>query len=160
AAVLPLRSNIPAISEFTFRPVDSTFVQRCKDSKGGFIVGGANYGQGSSREHAAIAPMYLGIKAVLALDIARIHHKNLINFGILPLTLASRRELKKINQDNTLELKDVHKIIKQGGPVQVRNVSKKTTIHCSLELSDREKQVLLKGGLLNFMRRKVRKLQC
>ena len=89
AKILPLRSNIPAISEYVFARVDPQFVERAREQHGGIIVGGINYGQGSSREHAALAPMYLGVKAIIALSFSRIHHANLINMGILPLTFKS-----------------------------------------------------------------------
>ena len=99
--MLPLRSNIPAISQHVFASVDNTFAARAQEKGGGFIVGGHNYGQGSSREHAALAPMYLGIKGVIAKSFARIHRANLINFGILPLTFAdeeiSEKSPKEIN---------------------------------------------------------------
>ena len=104
AKVLAFRSNIPAISEFTFENVDPSFVRRAKESRGGFIVGGGNYGQGSSREHAAIAPMYLGVQAVIAKSFARIHMANLINFGILPLTFKEDEDYQWIDQGDEIEI--------------------------------------------------------
>ena len=104
AKVLALRSNIPAISEYTFENLDPSFVRRAKESGGGFIVGGANYGQGSSREHAAIAPMYLGIKAVIVKSFARIHLANLINFGILPLTFKDEGDYQWVDQGDEIEI--------------------------------------------------------
>ena len=98
AKVLPLRSNIPAISEYVFERIDPTFPARARAAGGGFIVGGSNYGQGSSREHAALAPMYLGVKAVIAKSFARIHLANLINFGILPLTFAVEADYESVRQ--------------------------------------------------------------
>jgi aconitate hydratase len=104
AKILPLRSNIPAISEYVFAPVDPSFAQRARGAGGGFVVGGANYGQGSSREHAALAPMALGVKAVIAKSFARIHGANLVNFGILPLTFASEADYHRVKQDDRLEI--------------------------------------------------------
>ncbi len=104
AKVLPLRSNIPAISEFLFERVDASFAKRAKEMGGGFVVGGENYGQGSSREHAAMAPMYLGIKAILARSYARIHRSNLINFGILPLTFKDPGEFQNVQQGDRLRI--------------------------------------------------------
>jgi len=122
AEVLPLRSNIPAIAEFVYYRHDPEFVKRCKELGGGFIVGGDNYGQGSSREHAVIAPKYLGIKAVFAMTFARIHRSNLINFGMLPITFTSKKEYNKIKQGDTLEIKNIHAFLKGGeGVLEVIN---------------------------------------
>ena len=107
AKVLPLRSNIPAISEFVFEKVDKEFVKRAKEKGGGFLIGGTNYGQGSSREHAALAPMYLGVKAVIAKSFARIHRANLVNFGILPLTFENESDYNLFDQGDTIELPDI-----------------------------------------------------
>lgn len=153
ASVLPLRSNIPAISEYIFRFVDKDFVNRCKEMKGGFIIAGENYGQGSSREHAAIAPMFLGIKAVIVKSFARIHRSNLINFGILPLEFESKKEISKIKQGDRLEINNVQGILKSKGEISVKNKNKK--INCRLNLSDREKKILLKGGLLNYIKHEI-----
>jgi len=158
ATVLPLRSNIPAISEFVFYRYDPEFVKRCKEMKGGFIVGGDNYGQGSSREHAAIAPKYLGIKAVFAVTFARIHRTNLINFGILPITFNNKKEHGKIKQGNKLEIKNIHNVIKKGEKeIIVINRTNKKDIDCSLELKDRERKILSKGGLLNYIKEEIKK---
>jgi len=153
AKILPLRSNIPAISEFVFCNVDKDFVKRCKELNGGFIVGGNNYGQGSSREHAAIAPMYLGIKAVIARAFARIHRSNLINFGIVPLEFESKKEYNKIKQNDDIVIKNVHEAVKGDGEIEVTAGGK--NIGVKLILSDRERQILIKGGLLNFIKGKV-----
>ena len=104
AKILPLRSNVPAISEYVFSVIDTDFPKRAKELGGGFVVGGANYGQGSSREHAALAPMYLGVRAVLTKSFARIHLANLINFGILPLNFANENDYGKVDQGDELEL--------------------------------------------------------
>jgi len=153
--VMTLRSNIPAISEHTFEFVDSGFVERCKKENGGFIVGGVNYGQGSSREHAAISPKYLGIKAVLALDIARIHRSNLINFGILPLELKSKKEYSKIKQGDKLEITNISGVLRDSSSqnIKVKNISNGKNIECSLTLGSREKQILRNGNLLNFIKK-------
>jgi aconitate hydratase len=152
AEVLPLRSNIPAISEYVFRRVDEDFVARAKKMKGGFIVGGDNYGQGSSREHAAIAPMYLGIQGVLVKSFARIHRSNLINFGIVPLTFSSAKDYGKVKEGDLLEVKGLKKAVSMCADVKVRNVTRKTTFSCSLCLSERERDIILKGGLLNYIK--------
>jgi len=148
AKILPLRSNIPAIAEFVFYYYDPKFVQRCKEAKAGFIIGGDNYGQGSSREHAAIAPKYLGIKAVFAKSFARIHRSNLINWGIVPLEFTKKSELNKIKQGDTLTIQNIQAAIQGKGEVVVKNKSQ--IINCTLQLKKGEQQILLKGGLLNY----------
>ena len=107
AKILPLRSNVPLLSEHVFEVVDPSFAQRAKQNNGGFIVGGENYGQGSSREHAALAPMYLGIKFVLTKSFARIHLANLINFGIIPLSFENIDDYEKLNQGDRLKITNV-----------------------------------------------------
>jgi aconitate hydratase len=156
AKVLPLRSNIPAISEHLFEGMDAGFYKRVRESDGGFLVGGENYGQGSSREHAALAPMYLGIKAILAKSYARIHRSNLINFGILPLTFKDPDEFQKIQQGDQLRIKDIRNRLKDKGFLKVENVTKERVFDASDGLNQREREVLLAGGLLNYNRdRKV-----
>ncbi len=152
ARVLPLRSNIPAISEFTFNYVDEAFPARAKAKGGGIIVGGENYGQGSSREHAAITPMYLGVKAVIAKSFARIHWSNLINWAILPLTFTHPGDYAKIEQGDVLELHDVGNRIQRGNDLTMRNVTKGVDIPVKHELSPRQVEILLDGGLLNYIR--------
>jgi aconitate hydratase len=151
--VLPFRSNIPELSKFSFAPIDKTFYERAiKHQKtGSFLVAGGNYGQGSSREHAALAPSYLGVKAVLAKSYARIHRSNLVNFGILPLVFADENDYKGIDQEDLLEIKDVLKTLKGGGDFAVLNQSKKKSIQLKCPLSDHEKEILLEGGLINYM---------
>jgi len=151
AEILSYRSNIPAISEFVFCHMDKDFVNRAKKAKGGFIVGGDNYGQGSSREHAAIAPMHLGIKAVIAKSFARIHRSNLINFGILPLEFESKKEFNKIKQGDKLEIKNVKNAILGKGDIIVNNGK----IRCLLKLGERESKILSKGGLLNYIKNEL-----
>jgi aconitate hydratase len=115
AKILPLRSNVPAISEYVFYWLDSDFAKRAKEKHGGFIIGGENYGQGSSREHAALAPMYLGVKAVIAKSFARIHRANLINFGILPLEFQSPLDFEVLEQGTPLAIDNVISVLKDGG---------------------------------------------
>ncbi|NLC77052.1 MAG: aconitate hydratase [Clostridia bacterium] len=150
--VLPLRSNIPAISEYTFSGIDPSFAARAKAAGKGFIVGGENYGQGSSREHAALAPMYLGIKAVLAKSFARIHRSNLINMGILPLTFEDAKDYDLIGQEDELQLVELREQISQGNKVVVKNLSKDVEITMRHHLSERELALVLAGGLLNYVR--------
>jgi len=152
--VLPLRSNIPAISEYTFRYVDHTFPKRAKDAGGGFVVGGENWGQGSSREHAAIAPMYLGVKAILAKSYARIHESNLVNFGIVPLRFLNPADYESIEQGDELEMPDVRASISAGRPVVVRNKTQKAEYKLAPKLSPRQVEMLLSGGLTNYLKKK------
>ncbi|HEY7677875.1 MAG TPA: aconitate hydratase [Candidatus Methylomirabilis sp.] len=150
AKVLPLRSNVPAISEYVFERVDATFPRRAKEAGGGVLVGGTNYGQGSSREHAALAPMYLGVRAVLAKSFARIHRANLINFGILPLLMDPPSGYDGVAPGDRIVIEDVKGQLGRGTAVQVRNVTKRTTIVARHDLTPRERDVLLAGGMLNW----------
>ncbi|HEX9746424.1 MAG TPA: aconitate hydratase, partial [bacterium] len=152
AKVLPLRSNIPAISEFVYTNVDPTFATRAKEAGGGFIVGGENYGQGSSREHAALAPMYLGIKACLVKSFARIHRANLVNFGILPLTFIDPASYDAIGQGDDLELSDVRNNLKVDSTLTVTNRTKGTSFEVKHDLTARQIEIMLAGGLLNLMK--------
>ncbi|MBI2444836.1 aconitate hydratase [Candidatus Micrarchaeota archaeon] len=154
AKILPLRSNVPKISEFVFTNVDTGFVKRAKERGGGFIIGGENYGQGSSREHAALAPMYLGVKAVLARQFARIHKSNLVNFGIVPLEL-DESAYADVQQDHELQLADVKKAFETGATtVTVTNKTTGKVYQAKLDLSKRDRAIILAGGLLNFTRKK------
>jgi aconitate hydratase len=152
AKVLPLRSNIPAISEFLFERVDASFAKRAKEVGGGFLVGGENYGQGSSREHAAMAPMYLGIKAILARSYARIHRSNLINFGILPLTFKDQGEFERIEQGDRLRISNLRNGLRVNGFLKIENLTQKRTFEVSHGLNQREVEILRAGGLLNYTR--------
>jgi aconitate hydratase len=152
AKILPLRSNIPAISEYVFTYLDSDFVKRAKAAGGGFIVGGSNYGQGSSREHAALAPMYLGVKAVLAKAFARIHWANLVNFGILPLVFQNVNDYELLKQDDKLEIHGVREALAAGEALTVRNVTQGCDFPVRYELSERQRRILLAGGLLNYVK--------
>ena len=155
ARILPFRSNIPAISEFVFEVVDSTFPKRSLEVGGGFLVGGENYGQGSSREHAAIAPRYLGVKAVLVKSFARIHLANLVNFGILPLTFANAADYDGIDQGDKLELDT--KVLKAGEVWTLKNVTKGKDIKVDCPLSQPDLDIIKAGGRLNWI--KVRDAQ-
>lgn len=150
--VLPFRSNIPEISKFTFAQVDESYYDRAmKHQKtGSLVIGGNNYGQGSSREHAAISPRYLGVKAVIAKSYARIHRKNLSNFGILPLVFVNPADHDKIDQEDILEIKDVKKHIQNDGEFEVFNKTKKESYKVAHNLSHREKSAILAGGLINI----------
>ena len=151
--ILPLRSNIPAISEYVFTGVDPEFSARAKEAKSGIVVGGHNYGQGSSREHAALAPMYLGVKAVLTKSFARIHRANLVNFGILPLTFAAEEDYGKISQDDVLEISAIREQILQGEEVILFNRATGETIKAIHGLTDRQRAIILDGGLLNHTKK-------
>ncbi|MBW7996872.1 MAG: aconitate hydratase, partial [Candidatus Glassbacteria bacterium] len=154
--VLPLRSNIPRISEHVFSQLDPTFPARARELGGGIVVGGNNYGQGSSREHAAIAPMYLGLRAVVVKSFARIHRSNLINFGILPVEFADEADYDKIDQGDELEIGGVHDAV-QGGTAEVpiTNKTKGSGFKGRVELSTYEREVILAGGLLPFTRKQA-----
>lgn len=149
ARALPLRSNIPAISEYLFERIDAHFAKRARQLEGGFVVGGENYGQGSSREHAALAPMYLGIKAILTKSYARIHRSNLINFGILPLTFKYPDEFLRIHQGDILRITNLRKGLTPGGFLTIENETQKRSFEALHGLNRRETEILLAGGLLN-----------
>jgi len=151
AKILPLRSNIPAISKFVFFRVDEKFVERAQQKGGGVILGGDNYGQGSSREHAALAPMYLGIKLVLAKSFARIHWTNLINFGIVPLTFADPKDYDWQEQGDKLEIAGLTGFLSNSTEtIEIRNATKHRNFLAKHGFTGRQKQILLAGGLLNF----------
>ena len=150
AKILPLRSNSPAISEHCFTRCDPEFPARCKAAGRGIIIGGSNYGQGSSREHAALAPLYLGIRAVIVKSFARIHVANLINAGILPLTFANEADYDRIDLGDTLVLEDIRESIQNGTPVVLKNETKNESYPLCSEFSDRQRAMLLAGGLLNY----------
>ena len=149
AKILPYRSNIPYLSNFCFRQCDEKFSERCKAAGKGFIIGGANYGQGSSREHAALVPLYLGIKAVIAKSFARIHCANLINAGIMPFTFADGSDYDRIDTDDTLALEGIREKIADGKPVTLKNLTKGEEYALNYDYSDRQTAMILAGGLLN-----------
>mgnify|MGYP001058266005 CR=1 FL=1 len=150
AKILPLRSNIPKISEHCFTVCDKEFPTRAKTLGKSIIVGGENYGQGSSREHAALAPLFLGVKAVLVKSFARIHKSNLINAGILPLTFVNAEDYDKIKLGDMLELPNVKDEIANGKQVTVVNKTTGDTIVADCELSDRTRNIIIAGGLLDY----------
>lgn len=150
AWLLPLRSNIPALSEHCLTPVDKDLPQRARERKGGFLVAGENYGQGSSREHAALVPLYLGIKGVIALSFARIHMANLINSGILPLTFVDKADYAKIKADDQLVIKNLHEQVRQDDILTVFNQTQNYSFQVKLDVSDRLKKILFAGGLLPY----------
>ncbi len=150
--VLAFRSNIPAMAEHVFAPVDPDFPKRAKQAGGGIIVGGENYGQGSSREHAALAPMYLGVKAVLAKSMARIHRDNLINFGILPLVFSDPADYDRLAQGHRLEMKDIRGAVESGAEqVQIKNLTTGEEFAAKLTLTPRHRSIIAAGGMLNWM---------
>ncbi|MFX1431274.1 MAG: aconitate hydratase [Promethearchaeota archaeon] len=151
AKILPLRSNIPEISKFVFNVIDESFHDRALEKAGGFIVGGDNYGQGSSREHAAIAPKYLGIKAVIVKSFARIHLANLVNFGIVPLTFLNKDDYSNIEQGDQFEL-DLSTI--NSGKVLLKNLSKNLDIELTHSLSEQDLEELMAGGKLTLIKQK------
>jgi aconitate hydratase len=152
--VLPYRSNIPAISKFVFRGVDASYYERAMhhQQSGSFVGGGRNYGQGSSREHAAVGPRYLGVKAVVAKSFARMHWQNLINFGILPVTFANPDDWDRIAPGDVLCLPDVREAIQRGNQVQILNRSKSEPYMAEHSMTDRQVQMLLAGSLINLLR--------
>lgn len=152
--VLPFRSNVPRISDFAFERLDRTFSKRCKEAGGGIIVGGENYGQGSSREHAAIAPRYLGVRIKIAKGFARIHRTNLVNFGIIPLVFNEPFDYGSIRQNDALVFNDLRKAVESGATVieaVVKGSDRK--IAFDMHLSQRERSYILEGGLLNHIKK-------
>ena len=153
AKILPYRSNIPHLSQYCFAVCDETFPERIKAEGKGFIVGGANYGQGSSREHAALVPLYLGVKAVITKSFARIHVANLVNAGILPFTFANEEDYDKIDQMDELSLPNIKDAIENNKPVVLKNLTKGEEYHLdSSHLSARQRAMLVCGGLLDYTR--------
>lgn len=152
AKILPYRSNIPHLSQFCFAVCDTTFAERCKAEGKGFVIGGANYGQGSSREHAALVPLYLGVKAVITKSFARIHCANLINAGILPLNFKDEADYDKISQGDELSLPEIKNEILNDKPVTLKNLTTGDSYELKYDLSKRQKDIILAGGLLNYTR--------
>jgi aconitate hydratase len=150
AKLLPYRSNVPYLAEYCLTPCDPDFPKRAKENGGGFIIGGSNYGQGSSREHAALAPLQLGIKGVIAKSFARIHMANLINSGILPATFVNEEDYDKIDMDDKLMFDDIREQLKSGDVLTLKNITKGIDIDVRVSLSERQVEILLAGGLLNY----------
>jgi aconitate hydratase len=161
ARVLPFRSNIPEISKFAFNRIDESFYDRALpyQKTGCFVVAGYNYGQGSSREHAALAPRFLGLKAVLAKSFARIHRQNLINFGILALTFSQSSDWEKINRDDELEMPDVRSAIQEGTRIKVLNKTRNQVYQMEHSMSARQIEMMLEGSLINVVRKKHNRLK-
>ncbi|MBQ1554953.1 MAG: aconitate hydratase [Clostridia bacterium] len=155
AKILPYRSNIPYLSNFCFAVCDEQFPERCRAEGKGIIIGGSNYGQGSSREHAALVPLYLGVKAVIVKSFARIHMANLINAGILPLTFVNEADYDGIDQMDELSLPDVRELIGQS-EITVYNRTKGTSFRVECHISARQRDILLAGGLLDYTRESVK----
>jgi aconitate hydratase len=149
------RSNIPKLSEFTLSRVDEDFAQRALDSDGGFLVAGENYGQGSSREHAALCPMYLGVEGVLAQSFARIHKANLFNFGLIPLEI-DEADYEKIEQGDDIEIvDDVAEAVRSGQEEFTVRVNDEWELTAELDASERERQILADGGKLSHTKKKA-----
>ncbi|HVN70922.1 MAG TPA: aconitate hydratase [Desulfomonilia bacterium] len=153
--ILPLRSNIDAISRYVFSGIDKDFPDHAKAAGSGCVLAGENYGQGSSREHAALAPMYLGVKAVFAKSFARIHRSNLINFGILPVQI-DEKGYSEIEQGGKVVLKNIHAALAGASALEASAMETGRKLHCALNLSERESEILREGGLLNYIYKKVR----
>ncbi len=152
AKLLPYRSNVPYLAEYCLTPCDPEFPRRAKENGGGFIVGGSNYGQGSSREHAALAPLQLGVKGVLAKSFARIHMANLVNSGILPMTFADEGDYEKMNNGDELVMEDIRRQITAGSELLIHNKTGNYAIKARISLSERQVKMMLAGGLLNLTR--------
>jgi len=161
STILPLRSNIPAISEYVFSSIDTTFSKRAQEAKstgGGLIIGGENYGQGSSREHAALAPMFLGVQAVIAKSFARIHRSNLLNFGIIPFLFQNAEHYEKVEKGNRLMIENVQQALKGNQSYTIQNQTKQYSFEVSTNLNDREKELILSGGLLPNTKNRARNI--
>lgn len=155
--VLPYRSNIPAIARFAFSPVDVSYYERCRElaEPGHFIIAGYNYGQGSSREHAALAPKYLGLHAVVARSFARIHRQNLINFGVLPLQFVIEEDYNNISATDVLEISHTRRNLEsRNSRLTINNLSQKRTYEVRHDLNDREVRIILAGGVINYLGKK------
>lgn len=155
AHILKLRSNVPAVSEYVFQNIDPSFPPRAKASGTAFLLGGRNYGQGSSREHAALCPRYLGVRAIIAQSFARIHKSNLINFGILPLEVENPADRSVFRTGDKLRLGNLRSLIGQGSLLPIRNLTQGKTVQARLDVTPRLAQILLAGGLLAYARAKM-----
>ena len=150
AKILPFRSNVPKLSEFCFTVCDKDFPERAKAVGGGIIVGGSNYGQGSSREHAALVPLYLGIRGVVAKSFARIHVANLINFGIVPMTFVNPDDYDQVEQMDDLTFEGFREAVKGADTVVATDKTTGVKVTLALNLTPRQREILLAGGLLNY----------
>src|SRR5262249_47385517 len=152
ARALPSRTTTPAMADFAFDIVDETYPRRAREAGDHFVVGGDNYGQGSSREHAAIVPRYLGLRAVLAKSIARIHGQNLVNFAVLPLTFVDPDDYDRIEQGDLLSIDDPSAQLQRGQPVEVTNETKGETYAMRHRLTPRQVDIVTRGSLLSAIR--------
>ena len=152
AKLLPFRSNVPYLAEFCLTPCDPDFPKRAKENGGGFIIGGVNYGQGSSREHAALAPLQLGVKGVIAKSFARIHMANLINSGIIPMVFEDEKDYDLIDINDELVVENARQQIITGNELIIKNITKDTAFKVKVLLSERQVNMILAGGLLNYTR--------
>lgn len=162
ARVLPFRSNLPEISKFTFEIIDDTYYDRAMeiaDEGGHAVVGGYNYGQGSSREHAALAPRYLGMHVALVKDFARIHWQNLTNFGILPLTFVNEEDYDLLEHGDVLQLNNMQQHVKESAPFTIKIKGKDKEIEVAHAFSERQKDIMLKGGIINWVKENSEKIQ-
>ena len=150
AKILPYRSNIPKMSEFCFTRCDEEFPKRAQEWGGGIIIGGQNYGQGSSREHAALVPLYLGVKAVVAKSFARIHMANLINSGIIPFLFENEADYDRIDLGDELVIENIRTKITQGLPVVMHNKTKNIHIPLKVTFFERQIEIIAAGGMLNY----------
>ena len=155
AKILPYRSNIPFLSNFCFAVCDEQFPERCRAEGKGIIIGGSNYGQGSSREHAALVPLYLGIKAVIVKSFARIHLANLVNAGIVPLTFVNEADYDAVDQMDELEIPAIRELLGRD-EITVHNKTKGTSFKVSCQISERQRDIILAGGLLDYTRESVK----
>jgi aconitate hydratase len=152
AKLLPFRSNVPELSKYCFGTLISDFDKRAKEHNGGMVIGGDNYGQGSSREHAALVPLYLGVRAVITKSFARIHKANLINSGILPLTFVDKADYDRFEEFDDLELVDTIAALEKGANMKLVNKTKNFEVEVSFEGSDRDVEILKKGGYINYIK--------
>ena len=153
--ILPYRSNVPYLSQFCFGVCDKEFPERCKKEGGGIVIGGSNYGQGSSREHAALVPLYLGVKAVVAKSYARIHCANLANMGLISLQFVNEDDYDRIDQMDDLRLPHIKEELEQGNQVTLEDVTKGITIQVEAQLTKRQRAMVIAGGLLNYTKGKA-----
>jgi len=153
AKLLPYRSNIPYLSNYCLTPCDKDFPKKAREYRGGFIIGGTNYGQGSSREHAALIPLYLGIRAVLAKSFARIHRANLVNNGIIPLIFKNPEDYDNVNEMDELLIENTFFQVKRG-IVKIKNLTKGKEYKMLLNITASQKEIIVQGGLLNLVKSK------
>ncbi|MEM5403879.1 aconitate hydratase [Paraburkholderia unamae] len=157
ARVLPFRSNVPKLAEFAFERIDDTYAKRARDTGDHCVIGGGNYGQGSSREHAALAPRFLGLRVVIAKSFARIHAQNLVNFGILPLTFANEQDYESIKAGDTLHFEGIQTALASGKPLKITLEDGKRTLETRHTLTQRQVEYLRSGGVLNWTQQRLQR---